>query len=251
MISNFKRTKLSIIVLILRIKFILEPMKIILTYISTFILIYNVSAQEGPKVVVFNSDSSTGSSEYTGGQNLLKLSVLEAFSGDISLYYERVLNENTSVEGGLGLTITDYFSAFVGNFDFQSSDESYQPLLGFSFGAGFRYYPWRSPEEFYFAGEMKYRYYHNNQYINLNQVNEEVYEESLRLFLPRITVGYLYFFDDKIFADLAAGVGIGSARQVNYQEIYDPVSGLTTGGLKESSTLFPRFHLSLKIGFTF
>ncbi|MBK7127772.1 MAG: hypothetical protein IPM74_14970 [Crocinitomicaceae bacterium] len=206
-------------------------------------------AQDGPTVVVFNSSSSK-EPDYWSKHNLIKFNVFEAFSGDFAFYYERILNENFSVEGGLGVTMSDYFSMmWSDNFDF--SDETVQPLMGFSFLAGGRYYPYRAADEFYFAPEFKYRYYHNlKTYTDFGGIEQEV-EESRTLFTGRVSFGYVYFFDDNIFIDYSAGFGISRINDASLEENYNSVTGQFEYTVEENSRLAPRFHMGLKIGVAF
>ena len=122
--------------------------KIIFTTLLS-VVVTSFFAQDGPKVVVFNSPEET-KREPVVYQNLFKISPLEAFSGDISFYYERIFNENLSGEFGLGLTTSDYLSIFTD--DVTSTNRTSK--IGNSFGLGLRYYPFRACEDFYFAPEF-------------------------------------------------------------------------------------------------
>jgi Protein of unknown function (DUF3575) len=207
------------------------------------------AAQDGPKVVVFNSTTENNEPGYWSKDNLVKFSVMEAFSGDFSFYYERLLTENFSAEIGMGPTLSNYISTlWTGNNSF--SDDSYQALMGFSFFLGARYYPYRAADEFYVAPEFKYRMYHNNRtYQDLMGVDMSM-EESSKTAMGRLTFGYVYFFDNNIFMDLSAGFGIGKISktelgwEVNDQGYNEPFEDV-------SSTLAPKFHLGLKIGVAF
>lgn len=207
------------------------------------------NAQEGPKVVVFNS-TETKEPEYWSKYNLVKFNVLEAFSGDFAFYYERILNKNFSVEGGLGVTLSDYFSGLINdNFDF--TDETYEPLMGVSFSIGGRYYPFRAADEFYFAPEFKFKYYHNNQYYTNLMGMEEVAHESRTIPTGRVSFGYVYFFDSNIFIDYSAGFGIAKVTTRTLEQEYDNITGQFDFVIDETSRLVPRFHLGLKIGVAF
>lgn len=221
------------------------------TIILAGLLAFGIStfAQDGPTVVVFNSSESK-EPDYWTKYNLVKFNVLEAFAGDFSFYYERILHENFSVEAGLGVTLSDYFS-ILWNDSFDFSDDSYEPLLGFSFAVGGRYYPYHAADEFYFAPEFKYKYYHNNKYYTDLMGVEQVAEESRKIATGRISFGYVYFFDDNIFIDYSAGFGIAKVSDVILEEEYDSVTGQFNYVLDPSSRLVPRFHMGLKVGVAF
>lgn len=205
-------------------------------------------AQDGPTVVVFNSSESK-EPDYWSKVNLVKFNVFEAFAGDFSFYYERILHENFSAEIGFGPTLTNYFSMLWNdNFDF--SDETVEPLMGFSFALGGRYYPYHAGDEFYVAPEFKYKFYHNNQHYTDMMGDEQFMEESWKMTMGRITFGYVYFFDDNIFIDYSAGFGIGRVTATSLEWEVDDL-GFQQAVLDESSILAPRFHMGLKVGVAF
>ncbi|MBK9190339.1 MAG: DUF3575 domain-containing protein [Crocinitomicaceae bacterium] len=203
-------------------------------------------AQDGPTVVVFNSSSEKKAPEYWKKYNLVKFSIFEAFAGDFAFYYERVLSENFTAEIGFGPTLSNYAS-MLWNDNFTINDDNYEPLMGGSFALGARYYPYHAADEFYFAPEFKYKFYHNNlTYMNMLGQTEEM-EESWQVAMGRITFGYCYFFDDNIFIDGSAGFGIGKVKMVSLD--YDDVTGVPYA--KEDDILAPRFQVGLKVGVAF
>ena len=208
------------------------------------------AAQDGPKVVVFNSTTSESNEPgYWSKDNLVKFSIFEAFSGDFSFYYERLLTENFSAEIGMGPTLENYFSSIL-NSNTNTNDDTYSAKMGYSFFLGGRYYPYRAADEFYVAPEFKYRMYHNDRYYQDLMGQDQTMEESSKMAMGRLTFGYVYFFDNNIFVDLSAGFGIGKITNtsltwdVNDQGFNEPVEDV-------SSTLAPRFHLGLKVGVAF
>ena len=219
---------------------------LLIGFIGLSVFVYG---QDGPKVVVFNSTESKAP-EYLSKYNLIKFNVFEAFSGDFSLYYERILNKNFSAEVGLGVTLYDYFSSLI-NSNFEIDNDVYEPLLGVSFSLGGRYYPFRAADEFYVGPEFKYKYYHNNyNYTDYLGQNASL-EEFRTIVLPRLTFGYVYFFDDNIFIDYSAGFGIGKITTGSVESVYDISTGATNYILDEQSRLVPRFHMGLKVGLAF
>ena len=220
---------------------------ILLTILSNICL--SVFSQDGPKVVVFNSQEET-KKEPVIYQNLVKLSVLEAFSGDLSLYYERILKPNLSGEVGLGITLDDYLTVAFDNTSINSSDRT--ALMGTSFGLGLRYYPFRASEDFYFAPEYKFRYYHNTYNPNGSTSGSiDVFEEKKTISNFRMTVGYVYFFDDKIFIDYFAGIGVGVVKNSYYDSVYDGNTQTYNYELISTSQPRPRLTLGVKFGFAF
>lgn len=203
-------------------------------------------SQEGPKVVVFNQ-SDQQERENTV-KNLFKISLLEPLSGDIALYYERVLGKNIAAEAGLGFTIDDYFGSILFEDEFSTVYDSRTPLIGHSFALGFRYYPFVASDEIYFAPEFKYRYYHSQEQVSTGssvQTNEE-YKKMANF---RITVGYNYFFDDKVFLDFYGGVGLAMFTYGGFNTVYDDQTGEVTYEFGEVKRPRPWLTLGMKFGF--
>lgn len=219
--------------------------------VNVIILLFTITgfSQEGPKVVVFNS--STNEQKSVDKFNLFKISVLEPFSGDISFYYERILNQNISAEIGLGFTTTDYVNIFLED----AFDESYDDrtsLIGTSFAAGIRYYPYLAGDEFYIAPEFKYRYYHNTyEPTSFGSSPAQSYKEAKSMTNLRVTIGYVYMFDSRIFIDYYASVGIAFIKKSFYEATYDDNTGLYGYELNESRTPRPRISLGIKFGLNF
>lgn len=205
-------------------------------------------SQEGPKVVVFNESEQT-EPEITAF-NLIKISLLEAMSGDISLYYERVLSQNTSAEFGLGFTIDDYFGSIIFDDGNSSFYDTRTPLIGYSFGLGFRYYPFIAGDEFYFAPEIKYRFYHSEEIIGTG-IDQQTLEESKTFFNGRITAGYNLYFDDKIFMDFYAGIGLAMFNYKEYEAVYNDQTFEYDYLLRETKIPRPWLTLGVKFGFGF
>ncbi|MGB0933166.1 MAG: hypothetical protein ACPGU5_02725 [Lishizhenia sp.] len=221
-----------------------------LTIIFLVVLVVNNTALAQPKVVVFNGSNDTEKPK-TIYKNLIKLSALEIFSGDISLYYERIVSENFSFEGGLGFTIDDYLEGFFNDsFDNFSSNEDRVSKIGVSTSIGFRYYPFLASEEVYFAPELKYRYYHSDYEFGTNE-NPVFFKETKTIINPRITVGYVYFFDDKIFVDMFAGLGIAFQNRQDITSVYDNVNDEYVYSLDNGGGPRPRLSLGVKFGFAF
>lgn len=221
-----------------------------LLIIFTALLSYQSIAQDGPKVVVFNSsENEKREPAYWSKYNLVKFNLLEAFSGDFAFYYERILHENFSAEIGLGVTLSDYVSMFLDD-NFTIDDDNYEPLLGYSISLGGRYYPMHAADEFYVAPEFKYKFYHNNIFYQDLTGDELSMEESKSMAIGRLTFGYMYFFDDNIFIDFSGGFGIGKIKQTRLAWEVDDL-GFQQAVAENNSTLGARFHLGIKVGVAF
>jgi hypothetical protein len=225
-----------------------QIMKRISSLMLVMLCFNSLFAQDGPKVVVFNQSSDEDQTVMTA-KNLFKLSLLEAFSGDISLYYERVLSENAAVELGIGATIDDYLGSIVYADDpYTTSIDGSTSLIGRSFALGFRYYPFKASDEFYFAPEFKYRFYHSQ--TNYGSVSAPNLLESSKNFTNfRISVGYVYYFDDNIFIDYYAGVGLANFHYRGYNSVYDGNTGLTNYVAFDQTRPRPWLSLGVKFGF--
>lgn len=223
-------------------------MKVVLAALI-FVISGNILlAQDGPTVVVFNSSESKEPG-YWSKDNLVKFGVLDAFAGDFSFYYERLVYEKASFEIGFGPTLSNYASR-LWNDNLVIGDENYEPLMGFSFLLGGRYYPYRAADEFYVAPEFKFKKYHNNMYYLDSLGERQSVEESQQLSIGRLTFGYVYFFDDNIFIDYSAGFGIGKVKNVDFVQQIDDM-GMWEYTTEERSTLVPRFHIGVKVGIAF
>ena len=215
----------------------------------TLLFASQISAQEdGPKVVVFNQSEQTKPTNTV--PNLLKISILEPLSGDVCFYYERVIGPNTSFEVGAGFTVDDFFGSILFEDDFFDINSNRNPLIGHSFAAGFRYYPYAASDEFYFAPEFKYRYYHNELIIG-SGASQSTLEESRSIANFRITAGYNLFFDDKIFMDFFAGVGLAMNKYQQYESVYNETTFEYDYLLRTIRRPRPWLTIGIKFGFGF
>lgn len=219
-------------------------MKSTLITLTIITLSFFSNAQDEPKVVVFNQSEQT-EPEITA-RNLVKLSLIEPMLGDISLYYERVLGQNTSFELGAGVTIDD----FAGNllWDESAYYSNTTPLIGGSFGLGFRYYPFVAGDEFYFAPEFKYRYYHSEEIIGTG-LNQERFHHQKTVSNFRITVGYNLYFDDKVFMDFYGGIGIAMFKLQTFEAVYDEMTFEYVNIPYNRTIPRPWLTLGIKLGF--
>jgi len=208
------------------------------------------TGQAQPKVVVFNSPKEESEKNQMVEKNMVKFAILEAFAGDFSFSYERVLHKHFTAEASLGVTLSDYITSLY-NTEIDVFDTSFEPTLGNSFSLGLRYYPISAPEYFYVAPEFKYKKYNN--FRTLNSSNKG--EESRSLSIARLTFGYNYLLEHNIFFDFYGGFGIAKIKHNKFTSIesYDPVTSTTSYeyGNIESSKLAPRIHIGMKVGIAF
>ncbi len=222
----------------------------ILILFLTFNIFQSLSQDDGPKVVVFNSEEQDEKRDEIYARNLFKFGLLSPFAGDFSFYYERVLAKSFSMEVGLGITIEDYIQGFINDDIFSVSSEN--NLFGPSALIGFRYYPVYTPEEFYIAGEFKYKQYRSQQIFNSS---DDIFSRSTNVSKFRLTFGYQFFVYDNVFWDFFGGFGLGSETIVNYTEEFADPSSPTNNDMiivkNENRELKPYVHIGVKIGLTF
>lgn len=199
-------------------------------------------SQDGPKVVVFNSQEEETEDNEIYAKNLFKFGLLSPFAGDFSFYYERVLTRGFSVEAGLGITIEDYINAVIGEDAWSITSDN--NLFGPSALIGFRYYPISTPEDFYVAGEFKFKRYRSEQFPNLN----DAYVRSSSVSKFRLTFGYQLFVYKNVFWDFFGGFGLGTRTLVDYAPDLNDPSVIVKNEQKE---ITPSIHIGVKIGLTF
>ena len=232
-------------------------MKTYLLAILFLIISSELFSQDGPKVVVFNTSENAKDSEPSYYNNLIKLSILEAFSGDIAFYYERIIKPNMSAEVGLGLTVSDYLTIMLDNLEETANNlaSDRTAKIGTSFALGFRYYPFKASEEFYFAPEFKFRYYHNTftpyNTTTLLPLYSSPLLESKTSSNMRITVGYMYFIDKNIFVDMYGGLGLNNVKRKSYSSVYNQTTDAFDYQFSNDNSIKPRLTLGLKFGFVF
>lgn len=210
----------------------------------------SLAQDDGPKVVVFNSEDTVDKKNEIIARNLFKFGLLSPFAGDFSFYYERVLAKSFSMEFGLGITIEDYIQGVIDDEFLDINNDN--NLFGPSALIGFRYYPVYTPEEFYIAGEFKHKQYRSEQ--NFNSSND-VFARSNVISKFRLTFGYQVFVYDNVFWDFFGGFGLGSENRITYSEEFVDPSSTTNNDMvivkNEQRDLKPYVHIGVKIGLTF
>ena len=212
-------------------------MKLIYFFALTFFLFsVNLNAQNEPRVVTFKSEENV-KDDLNLEQNIIKISLLEYFSGDFSIYYERAIGDMFGLEMSLGTTIFDYAGSVFDDFLYDYDEKIFQ--YGLSYSLSLRFYPIDLFDEFYVAPEYKFRRYKWKR----EGISGEV-EESRKLSLPRLNIGYSYFYDNNLLFDYFLGIGMNNETRDWYDFNDDTI-------ITEERNPRPRFHVGFKIGYAF
>lgn len=196
----------------------------------------NLKAQNEPRVVTFKSEE-TNKDNLNSEQNILKLSILEYFSGDFALYYERAVGDMFGLEMSLGVTVFDYVGSIFDDFLYDYDEKIFQ--YGLSYSLSLRFYPIDLFDEFYVAPEYKFRRYKWKREYFSGDV-----EESRKLSLPRLNIGYSYFYDNNLLFDYFVGIGLNNETRERFDVNDNQV-------FTEELNPRPRFHVGFKIGYAF
>lgn len=224
-------------------------MKILLTL--GFTLIFGLTFAQ-PRVITFGDDEESDDTESGFENNNIKISLFELASGDFPIYYERALSEKFSAEVSAGVTFGDYFGSLFAKSEIAPSDYNVDAKYGFSLSAAVRFYPFAVFEDFYIAAEYKHRKYNWNRDIEVftpsgSNAQKEVAESRVYA-MPRINLGYSFFYDYNLTFDYHIGVGMNTPTET----IYRIQPGDNQGALtEEKQNTRPRLHLGFKIGYVF
>ena len=96
-------------------------------------------------------------------KNHIKINPALAFSGDIPLYYERVINRKFSVEVGVGVTLRNYVQDVFDLVD-DIDPATRKTRIGYSGRATLRYFPdpyYPAPIGWYFFAQVQYKLFEN------------------------------------------------------------------------------------------
>lgn len=206
-------------------------------------------AYSQPRVITFGAENETDGVENPTERNSIKISILEILTGDFPIYYERALNDYFSAEVGLGLTFGDYYGEIFGDSPFSPSAQEVSARYGYSFSAGLRFYPIQILEDFYIAPEFKYKKFNWDRQVE-TFIEEEPYviqvdaEESRVYSMPRISMGYVYYYDHSITFDFHVGIGMNTPTE----EMFDH-NELRVIETRRNTK--PRIHFGFKIGYIF
>ncbi|WP_146194247.1 hypothetical protein [Brumimicrobium oceani] len=219
------------------------------TIIIIAFTVISAIAYAQPRVITFGAENETDGVENPVEKNVIKISIFEILTGDFPIYYERALNDYFSAEISAGLTFGDYYGELFGDNAFSPSDQSVDARYGYSFSAALRFYPIQSLEDFYIAPEFKYRKYNWERQVEAfteeaPYVIEADAEESRVYSMPRITMGYVYYYDYNIIFDFHVGIGMNTPTE----ELFDNEEFRV---IETKRNTKPRIHFGFKIGYIF
>lgn len=213
-----------------------------------------INAQEdgdGPtKVLVFKQEKSTFQREVKPELNAIKFGVLDAVYGSYSLFYERALNKNFTMEAGIGATYSDRLLDIapdgidvIRDYSISNSRDYFTFKYGTAFSLQAKYYLSEVFEEFYFSAGLNYRKYDWEFYPNGDRGATMRKSESLRFSGPQVNVGYAWIYDSGFFLDGNLGVSFSNYETILYDA---PNDRMVTDTYAK-----PEVRVGLKVGFIF
>lgn len=167
----------------------------------------------------------------------MKISLFEYFSGDFALYYERAMGDKFGLEMSLGVTVFDFVGSLFDDFLYDYDEKVFQ--YGLSYSLSLRFYPIELFEEFYIAPEYKYR-----KYRWTYQSYYGDFQETKKHSLPRLNIGYSYFYDNNLLFDYFFGIGMNRETKERYDDYENDI-------ITENLNPRPRFHIGFKVGYAF
>ena len=177
----------------------------------------------------------------------LKAGLLEFFSGDFSMYYEKVISKKVSLEAGAGIVFKNFLKEFV---EENSTANSKQVIPGPSLSASIRYYPYIPGELFYLSAGYKYRRY-RTKYSNISNTNqqEETFKEYYGKSIYRLGAGFNFILDENMLLDLYSGIGFfGASSKTYFQQINDDTGECEfISDIQQETKL--HFNIGVKISF--
>lgn len=191
-----------------------------------------------------------GSSLVKAQSNVIKLNVGSALFGEVMLSYERALNENMSVNVGVGfLTRSLNTSGYYGT---ASYDAKYS-VTGIAIIPELRFYPGdkEAPRGFFVGPYLTYRNLTTKLSGDLSDGSGKV-EGSVgaSVFGGGGILGYQFVIGDVFAIDLFGGIGYYTGGTSDLKVKYpDGVEENYGGGTISVSGALPRFGLALGVAF--
>lgn len=208
---------------------------IFLSYILFPVFLFGQTDSTNSKTYNITYSSFSAKKDKVAYTRLIKINPILFLNGDMPIYFEQKLSDIFTFELGVGITYYDYlgstYSLFEQNYDV--FDYDIYPNFGYSFRTNIKYYPSFILDEWYFGVGYQYKkYFAELQSIDTGDwFNEEKTINDIRLM-----VGYIYYFNDKVFADLYGTMGI---RKRN----------TTLTGSPALKSQIPNVGFGVKIGF--
>ena len=144
----------------------------------------------------------------------VKLSVAPIFVGEIAGIYERSFTKKTSFEVGLGLVTDNYIKNALEEVLVVNARKV---VPGPSASIGLRYYPMILGENIYFSTEYKYRLYRKNFSQDGGTI---ITKEYFQRMMPRVGIGYHFYFDKRFFLDLSGNLGFSLDKKSQVGDAY-------------------------------
>jgi len=164
--------------------------------LAIFIISGNLIAQT-------NSNDTSDISKYfddgriSNAKNVIKFNAISIITGDLPIYYERIINRQISIEAGIGLLLPYYGYEFPKNPD--GNQYVSDPDGGYSIWIHPKYYYGRAPEDGYFGLQYRRRSYKENGF-NI------VYTDYT------VNYGFQYYFGSRYVMDINFGLGIRTEK---------------------------------------
>lgn len=228
---------------------------ILIVFQFAFCLPFGLLAQDhGTETIVYSKVEYDREKRDRGFNNAVKLNPLLIFVGDIPIYWEYRLSENTSFEVGVGITHANYFREL---YYYDGLEGNRQPQLGYSFLASYKFYPskyYGALEEWYFGPEFRMRRYNSEvEQCDSSTLPVATKSESTEMISGKIIGGYMTYFTENLFFDIYGGIGLSSIKQERYICDYSAVtSGYElTPDPNNGKKVMPVFSIGAKVGYAF
>lgn len=145
-----------------------------------------------------------------GPKHLIKFDAAPIFVGEFMPYYEYIFNSKISAEIGVGFVTENYLMDFVQETNYAQSRIQKK---GPAFSVSARYYPYRKGDLIYCSAAIKYRRYREayEQYSADGNLEEDI-EYNQRI-IPRIGLGYHFYFDQHFLLDVSANLGLAFEKE--------------------------------------
>ena len=212
----------------------------------------NSSVQISPS----SSSANLGGMYYSRYNHALKISPASLIAGEIPLSYEHKVSDYITIEAGMGLTTYNLTEDLIRGYSERGDGEtvskvSYSALFNTKFfpeGNAFQ-------DGYYVAFNLNVRNYAQD-FTTLNDFGmDTTVSEFFRWSDVGFTMGYQSRPSEKMILDWYIGAGIRQKNRstTDYEQIFDPTSGLFVGQYKlnESTNVAPALLGGVKISFLF
>jgi hypothetical protein len=186
---------------------------------------------------------------FSPSKNILKIGINEVFYGDVSLYYERVINKKLAVEIGSGLVFRNFLKGF---FQEVPQSESDKMLLGPSFNLKCKYYPYSPGESLYFSTDFKFRRYRTEySTTSISGNNILTFNEYEQRSIFRFGLGFIQCIDQHFTIDYYTSIGLTGVLNQNIVPLYDQATGENIYLKDQYRDILLHFTAGLKFGYRF